>query len=83
VGLQFWFWLTPIVYPLGTVPEIARNLMAWNPVYPLVTSYQRIIVEHQWPIWSQLWLVCGVALAVAMISDRAFRDLAGAMVDEL
>jgi lipopolysaccharide transport system permease protein len=83
VGLQFWFWLTPIVYPLSAVPGVVRELMIWNPVYPLVTSYQRIIGEHQWPIWSQLWLVCTVALAVAVISDTAFRRLAGAMVDEL
>jgi lipopolysaccharide transport system permease protein len=83
VGLQFWFWLTPIVYPLSAVPEGVRDLIRWNPVYPLVTSYQRIIVEHQWPVWSQLWLVAVVAVAIAVISDTAFRHLAGAMVDEL
>jgi len=83
VGLQFWFWLTPIVYPLGTVPEIVRNLMAWNPLYPLVASYQGIVVGHQWPVWSDLWLVGAVAAVVALISERAFRHLSGAMVDEL
>ena len=38
IGIQFWFWLTPIVYPLSAVPEHGRNLMAWNPVYPLIAS---------------------------------------------
>jgi len=83
VGLQFWFWLTPIVYPLGTVPEVVRNLMAWNPLYPLIASYQGIVVGHQWPVWSDLWLVGAVAAVVALISERAFRHLSGAMVDEL
>ena len=83
VGLQFWFWLTPIVYPLSTVPEAARDLIRWNPVYPLITSYQRIIVEHQWPVWSDLWPVVLVAVAVAVLADTAFRYLADAMVDEL
>lgn len=83
VGLQFWFWLTPIVYPLSTVPEVVRNLITWNPLYPLVASYQRIIVEHQWPVWSHLWLVGVVAAVVAVISETVFRHLAGAMVDEL
>ena len=83
VALQFWFWLTPIVYPVSAVPGTVRNLMSWNPIYPLVTSYQRIVVEHQWPIWSPLLPVCGVALVVAVMSDTAFRRLAGALVDEL
>jgi lipopolysaccharide transport system permease protein len=83
VGLQFWFWLTPIVYPLDTVPEVARGLIARNPLCPLVASYQRIIVEHQWPMWSQLWPVCIMALVIAAIGETVFRHLAGAMVDEL
>jgi lipopolysaccharide transport system permease protein len=83
VGLQFWFWLTPIVYPLSVVPETVRNVMVWNPLYGLVASYQRIVVEHHWPIWSQLWLVCVVAVVVTMVSERVFRYLAPAMVDEL
>ena len=83
VGLQFWFWLTPIVYPLSAVPEAIRKLMAWNPLYPLIVSYQRIIVEHHWPVWSDLWLVGAVAAVVAVISETAFRHLSGQMVDEL
>ena len=83
VGLQFWFWLTPIVYPLSAVPEVVRELMAWNPLYALIASYQRIIVEHQWPMWSQLWLAGTMALVVAALSETVFRHLAGAMVDEL
>ena len=83
VGMQFWFWLTPIVYPLSTVPEALRNLMAWNPLYPLIASYQRIIVEQQWPVWSDLWLVGAVAAAVALISEAVFRHLSDQMVDEL
>ena len=83
VGLQFWFWLTPIVYPLGAVPEIVRGPMAWNPLYGLVGSYQRIVVEQQWPVWSQLWPVVVVAVLFAMIAESVFRRLAPAMVDEL
>ena len=83
VGLQFWFWLTPIVYPVSAVPEIVRGAMAWNPLYGLVDAYQRIVVEQQWPVWSQLWPVALLALLFAMIAESVFRRLAPAMVDEL
>jgi len=83
VALQFWFWLTPIVYPIAAVPENVRRLIRCNPLYALISSYQRIIVEHRWPIWSDLWAVAVTAAVVAVISDVVFRQLAGAMVDEL
>jgi lipopolysaccharide transport system permease protein len=83
VGLQFWFWLTPIVYPLGVVPDVFRGVMTWNPLYALVDSYQRIVVEHRWPAWSHLWLAVAVAVVVTVIAEAAYRHLSPAMVDEL
>src|SRR5262249_12454237 len=81
VALQFWFWLTPIVYPLSAVPERARELIAWNPLYPLIASYQRVIVERAWPLWNQLWLVGALAIAAVVLAEVVFRHLSGAMVD--
>lgn len=83
VGLQFWFWLTPIVYPLSTIPAAARDLIAWNPMYPLVAAYQQIVVEHRWPAWGGLWPVAAVTLVVLAMAEVAFRRLSGPMVDEL
>ena len=83
IGLQFWFWLTPIVYPLSVVPDGVRDVMTWNPLYALVDSYQGIVVEHRWPAWSHLWLVLAVTLAVTVIAESVFRRLGPAMVDEL
>ena len=65
VALQFWFWLTPIVYPLDAVPSGVRSFIAWNPLFPLVRAYQGIIVDHRWPAWSELWPVCALTLVVA------------------
>ena len=83
VGLQFWFWLTPIVYPLSVVPDVLRGVMTWNPLYALVDSYQRIVVEHRWPAWGHLWLAIGVAVAVTVVAETVFRHLSPAMADEL
>ena len=57
--------------------------MTWNPLYALVDSYQRIVVEHRWPDWSHLWLAVAVAVAVTIFAETVFRHLSPAMVDEL
>jgi lipopolysaccharide transport system permease protein len=83
VALQFWFWLTPIVYPLDALPAGVRDFIAWNPLLPLMRAYQGIIVDHRWPAWSDLWPVCALTLVIALVADVAFRHLSGPMVDEL
>jgi lipopolysaccharide transport system permease protein len=38
---QVWFYLTPIVYPLGLVPERFQLWLAWNPLTALIDLYRR------------------------------------------
>lgn len=83
VVLQFWFWLTPIVYPVTILPESLRSIMALNPMAGLVTSYQRILVNGQWPQWQSLWLVALLAVLLCGLGISLFRKRAGEMVDEL
>jgi lipopolysaccharide transport system permease protein len=83
VVLQFWFWLTPIVYPASTLPESARPLMDLNPMAALIAGYQTILVNGLWPQWHDLWLVTLLAVVFSIIGFRLFRKHAGEMVDEL
>lgn len=81
--LQFWFWLTPIVYPASILPERIRPVIEANPMLPLVASYQGIFVQGNWPDWSSLFPITVVSLALCVIALRLFRKRSGEMVDEL
>jgi homopolymeric O-antigen transport system permease protein len=81
--LPFCFWLTPIAYPLSIVPPGVQRLIVLNPVYPLIAAYQGIVVEHRWPVWSELWPVVVVTVVALLAGDLAFRHLSRLMVDEL
>jgi lipopolysaccharide transport system permease protein len=83
VVLQFWFWLTPIVYSVTILPESARPLMRLNPMAGLMAAYQTILVNGQWPQWQSQWLVTLLALLFCGLGLRLFRNHAGEMVDEL
>ena len=83
VVLQFWFWLTPIVYSRTILPESVRPLMELNPMAGLVGAYQTILVNGQWPQWQSLWLVTLLAVLLCGLGIRLFRKHAGEMVDEL
>jgi lipopolysaccharide transport system permease protein len=84
IFLQFWFWLTPIVYPPSVLPEGARDIvLGWNPMAPIIASYQGIFVSGNWPDWNQLWTPAAIAALLCLAAFRLFRKRAGEMVDEL
>lgn len=83
IVLQFWFWFTPIVYPLEIVHENIRNLIAYNPMVPLITAYQNILVRGAWPNWESLIGVAALGLVLCVLGMQLFRKHVGEMVDEL
>lgn len=83
IFLTFWFWLTPIVYPVAAVNESIRAMLAWNPMAGLISGFQVIFVSGQWPQWKTLWPITLLALLMCTVGLRLFRRHAGEMVDEL
>ena len=83
VILQFWFWLTPIVYVAATLPDTAQRILDLNPLWPLIQAYQGIFLEHQMPDWAGLIYPLLLALFFIVLGVFAFYKLQGEIVDEL
>lgn len=81
--LQFWFWLTPIVYPSRSLPGFFADVLAWNPMWPIVNFAQTIFLEDRVPDWSMLVYPATIATVLLMLGLFAFRKLSGEIVDEL
>jgi lipopolysaccharide transport system permease protein len=83
IVIQFWFWLTPIVYPATILPERIRPLLDVNPMAPVIAAFQDILVNRQWPHWLSLLPTLALAVALCLLGLRLFRRHAGELVDEL
>lgn len=82
VGLQVWFWVTPIVYAVTLVPVDYRRWFALNPMAHFVGAYQHVVLDQQWPdvvAFGAMGLAAGVAflvgLAVFARHERRFAEL--------
>lgn len=83
IFLQFWFWLTPIVYPAAILPESIQSIMAINPMYPLIHAYQNVFVLGQIPDFMTLIYPLILGLGLCALGLGLFRKHVGEMVDEL
>jgi lipopolysaccharide transport system permease protein len=83
VFLQFWFWLTPIVYAGDILPAYVQPYLALNPMTNLVNAYHSIFVSQQWPDWSSLTYVMTLTVIFSIIGYHLFKKHGGEMVDEL
>lgn len=83
VVLQFWFWLTPIVYNINALPSFVKPLIQINPMTPIITAYQQILVHQQSPDWTSLRAVTVISILLCIWGMRLFRKHAGELVDEL
>ncbi len=83
IFMTFWFWLTPIVYPVSILPTELQSLMGINPMAALVKGFQTVLVQKQWPDWSSFVWMLVLSGLFCLWGFRLFRKRAGEMVDEL
>lgn len=83
IFLQFWFWLTPIVYPPNVIPERFRFVLELNPMASIVGACQGILVDQKMPDWPTLLLPLACGVVLCLVGMRLFRKYSGEMVDEL
>ncbi|HVK52535.1 MAG TPA: ABC transporter permease [Pseudoxanthomonas sp.] len=83
VVLQALFWLTPVVYNVDILPQRLQFWFKLNPLYPLVTSYQNIMVYGKPPLWGDLAILVGISILLLAVSLVVFRRASPEMVDVL
>lgn len=54
--LQILFFMTPIFYPIESVPPIMRSILSWNPMYYIVEGVRKIFLYGEVPTMAQ-WII--------------------------
>ena len=83
VLMQFLFWFTPIVYMVNIIPERYQGFLKFNPLIPVVTSYQDVLLYNRAPNWMILGQTALITLALLAFSLLIFRKGSTEMVDQL
>ena len=62
IALRLMFWLTPIVYPLTSVPAGTAPFFQINPMTSYVVIYRALLYDKAWP--GMFWWVSAIGFAV-------------------
>ena len=83
VCMQFLFWFTPIVYTVNIIPEQYRKWLAINPLFPVITGYQNVLLYNKEPDLAGLDVIALIALVLLAFALLLFRKASPEMVDQL
>ena len=81
--LQFWFWLTPIVYMVSIIPEKHHWLLMLNPMTGITMGFQNVLLYDKAPNLSILLYPSMVAIVFLILSIVLFKKASREMADVL
>jgi lipopolysaccharide transport system permease protein len=75
VIINFWIYLTPILYPMDLLPGWAARLMNLNPLYPVITLYHDTFVHGRIVQGEMMFLALAWSLGLFLIGAFVFNKL--------
>jgi lipopolysaccharide transport system permease protein len=79
--VQLWFFATPIVYPISSVPEAVRSLYAVNPMVSVIEGFRWAFLDAPFPAGADMAVSAAVAVAFFLGGALYFRRLERTIVD--
>ncbi|MGH2953928.1 MAG: ABC transporter permease [Solirubrobacterales bacterium] len=83
VGLLLLFYLTPVFYELGKVPEDYQWVLQLNPLTTLIEGYRDVLLEERLPDALPLLAVAAASVAIGAAGLAFFSRLRPGFIDEL
>ncbi len=81
--LQFWFWLTPVVYMPSIIPEKYYYLLMMNPMTGIIMGYQNVLVYDKAPDIEILIYPSVFAFITMVLAMVIFKKARNEMTDVL
>jgi lipopolysaccharide transport system permease protein len=80
LGIQVWFYASPILYPVSLVPEEWHWLYFANPMAGVIESYRDVLLRGQTPGWD-LASAAGISLVAFVLGYGFFKRAEGQFAD--
>jgi ABC-2 type transport system permease protein len=89
IGIQMWFYATPIIYPISLVQEALENhpllydLYRLNPMVRFVAIYRHLLYDLRMPAAGDVVFVVVVAVVSVLAGWAIFSRFEGRLAEEM
>ena len=83
IVLQFWFWLTPIIYHETSLGPRLTEVMQWNPPTAYIVAVRRLLLEGALPTAGDWLWMAGLAVFLTAIGASILQRLSSDLRDAL
>jgi lipopolysaccharide transport system permease protein len=80
LGIQLWFYASPIIYPVSMVPDSLRPFYFLNPMAGILEAYREVLLNQSMP-GSYLYITGAVSLIVFIAGYWFFKRVEFQIVD--
>jgi lipopolysaccharide transport system permease protein len=75
LALQIWFYATPVIYPLSSVPDKLKPFYLLNPMVGLIDGFRKTMLQGQNPDFLALGSSAIVSLIIAILAYAYFKHV--------
>jgi lipopolysaccharide transport system permease protein len=83
VLMQIGFFLSPIVYPLSTVPPEYMAYYMLNPITVIIQMYRDVLLYHQMPSAWELFFTLATGVVILLVGSAIFEKLERRFAEEI
>jgi lipopolysaccharide transport system permease protein len=83
IVLQFWFWLTPIVYDKTSLGPRMTRVMEWNPPTAYILAVRKLLIEGAAPAPGEWMWMAGLAVLFSALGASMLQRLSSDLRDAL
>ena len=81
--IHLWMYLSPVIYPVSSVPERFRNLYMLNPMAPIISGYRKVILLGTSPDFYYLGISALVTIILLFLSYKYFKMVEMSFADKI
>jgi len=81
IGVQLWFWMTPIIYMKEMIAHKYPSILIYNPFYYFVQIYQDIFMYAKTPSVNSLIIITAITLTLLLLAGFLYKKMIGTIKD--